>query len=293
MRSLLGAGLVLAFAGAAPPSPAAVPQPAALFGGGQVQAAYDPHGFGVHFVTIRIDRTGGTLTFYGDWAQRCSGIPDAITATFVAEQVRIRSGTFSDRGDIRGQSPTASGPFRFSGRFTSATSAAGTGSVTTTWRPGNGRTYRCSTGLVRWQARVTPGLGSTEGAAKVRKGRTYYGNTSQNLPILIRVGPGGRRVVQAAVLWDTTCENAKSGLGLQTTMPPHPVEGGRAEHVARYSEQRGYAPGQVTRVVSSYHAIFGSATVAGTWAVIADVEAASGRRVDRCRSGRIRWKASL
>ena len=46
-----------------------------------------------------------------------------------------------------------------------------------------------------------------------KAGKAYFGNTTQRLPMVLRVAPDGRSVAQQAVMWNARCKHNVAGLG--------------------------------------------------------------------------------
>ena len=93
------------------------------------------------------------------------------------------------------------------GRFTSPTSATGTGDSEFTFAAPDGKHYDCSTGTVKWQARDDAHTASG-GKASLRPGSVYYGNVhgaTGRLPFVLRVSSTGKSVEEAAALVDAPC----------------------------------------------------------------------------------------
>jgi hypothetical protein len=270
---LLAGLLVLASAASAPLAP-----PGELLGGGAIP---ENGTYGLHFVTVRVTPDGRRVKFYGDWNGACEGFTGAVTASFFKIAAIAKDGSFKGRGPL--DSAVAAGPFSFQGTFTSPASAAGTGSVHFTFTPGPGRSYLCDTGTVAWQVRADRPL---RGSPRPRPGAAYYGNTSQDLPFVLRVSPDGRSVVQAALLWNATCAKSKAGLSSATFTPTAPISQGAFSTTQRYTDAK-----LSGRVVSTDTGRFGQRAAAGTWHIHVDVVARRGGIADTCDSDRISWKA--
>ena len=272
MRLLAGL-LVLASAASAPLAP-----PGELLGGGAIP---ENGTTGLHFVTVRVTPDGRHVKFYGDWNGACQGFTGAVTASFYKIAAIAKDGSFKGRGPL--DSAVAAGPFSFEGAFTSPTSATGTGSVHFTFAPGPGKSYLCDTGTVAWQVRADRPLG---GSPRPRPRAAYYGNTSQDLPFMLRVSPDGRSVVQAALLWSATCAKSKAGLSSATFTPTAPIAQGAFSTTQRYTDAK-----LSGRVVSTDTGRFGQRAAAGTWHIHVVVVGRRGGIADKCDTGRISWKA--
>ncbi len=271
--------LALAAAASAGASPPLAP-PGELLGGGAIPLKGS---YGLHFVTVRVTPDGKRVKLYGDWNGSCKGFRGPVTASFFAQVPLSKDGSFKGSGPL--DSAVAVGPFTFQGAFTSPTSAAGTGNVHFTFTPGGGQSYSCDTGTVVWRVRADRPV---SGPPRPHAGATYYGNTSQNLPLVLRVSPDGRSVGQAALLWNAGCAKAKSGLSTGTISPPSRIAGGVFSTTQRYNDASISG-----RVVSVDTGRFGATTAAGTWHVHVEVVGKGGRVADTCDSGQITWRARL
>jgi hypothetical protein len=284
---LLWAFPVLAFAWLALAARAASVQPAmppggSLLGGGAVGTRFVPlASYQLHFTTVTMARDAKSVSFYGDWNGRCAGYGGAVTATFWQRADIRGDGTFEGKGPL--ESTAAEGTYVFSGRFTGAGSAAGTGRVVFTFKSG-GSSYTCDTGTVSWQVRTSV---NRFGRARPVAGRAYYGNTTQRLPMVLRVSADGRQIVQQAGLWNAKCRRNIAGLGRATSSPSFPIRrDGTFGFTERYTEAYGDFTAHIT---STHEGRFGLSTAGGTWRVRVDVRDRAGKQADRCDSGALRW----
>lgn len=173
--------------------------------------------------------------------------------------------------------------------------------------PDTGETRsRCSTGAIRWSARIAPRSAGRGNSAPV--GRSgYFGRTAQRLPFLLRVLPGGRAVRPAGMTFNASCPSLR-GSPLDVVAPermrisppkrragrPVAGTGGRFGSSGRLT--RRFSSDQYGPVSETYRwrlrGRFGSDGVAGTWRVDGVVvREADGTEVDRCTTGRNRWHA--
>lgn len=267
---------------------ALLPKPRALLGGGAIGARFVPRAnYELHFTTVSVGSDGRSVKFYGDWNGRCQGFEGPVTAAFFKQVEIDGDGSFDGKGEL--ESTSATGRFEFRGRFKDAGSASGTGRVRFTFRPDpNSAAYSCDTGTVSWQTRTSM---RNFGAPRPRPGRVYFGNTTQRLPVLLRVSPDGRFVSQQAVLWNAECKVNRTGLGRGTASPPVRIRNGRFAFTEKYTERYGDF---VANISSTHVGVFGATRVAGTWRVRVDVRRASNnKRADSCDSGRVSWSARL
>jgi hypothetical protein len=265
----------------------AIPSAGSLLGGGAVGERFVPlANYGLHFTTVSMADDGKSVKFYGDWNGRCEGFRGAVTASFFKQVTIGGDGTFRGKGPL--ESTSADGTFAFQGRFTGTGSAAGTGEVTFTFHSGNS-SYKCDTGTVSWQVRTAL---ARFGRPRPMAGHGYYGNTSQRLPVMLRVSRDGRSIGQQAALWNAKCKKNVAGLGRATSSPLMQIHSdGTFGFTERYTENYG---GFVAHITSTHEGRFGLSTAAGTWRVRVDVRNASTRKqADSCDSGPIRWAVRI
>jgi hypothetical protein len=276
-----------AVAGRAAPGRPVLPAAGALLGGGAVADRFASSAdYRLHFTTVSFARDGRHVTFYGGWNDRCRGYDGAVTATFFQQVAVGVDGSFRGRGQL--DSTYAQGTFRFGGRFTGPGSAAGTGSVKFTFYTARDK-YSCDSGTVSWQARTAL---SRYGRPHPRAGRPYFGNTTQRLPMVLRVSRDGRSVGRQALMWNARCKHNVAGLGRSTSSPAMTIHAdGTFGFTERYTETYGNF---VARISSTHTGRFGLSTASGTWRVHVDVR--SGRtnaRADTCDSGPLRWAVRI
>jgi hypothetical protein len=267
----------------------ALPARGTLLGGGAVTPGYNPTGgYGLGFVSLAVaHRDGRTVVFYGDWNGNCPGYAGPVTATFV-QRVAIRpDGSFSGSGAV--PSTVAVGTFSFEGHFTGPAGAEGTGRVVFKYKPGN-VTYSCDTGKVTWQARADAGA---SGKPRPKPNGTYFGGTSQTLPIVLNLTPDGTAIAQAALLWNVQCQRNKSGIGRGTVSPPVSLDRGSFSATSQYDDL-GIQPGVIAHVTSARSGRFGAVSATGTWRIHIELRtSANNQLIDVCDSGLVRWHASL
>jgi hypothetical protein len=277
----------LAVAGRAASGRPAFPAGGALLGGGAVAKQFvETANYHLHFTTVSLTDDGRRVKFYGDWNARCAGWKGPVTATFF-KQVPIQAdGTFQGTGPL--ESTSADGTFVFRGRFSGAGRASGTGSVRFTFHNG-ASSYRCRTGTLGWQVRTAL---NRFGRPRPVAGHAYFGNTTQRLPMVLRVASDGRTVSQQALLWNATCKNNVAGLGRATSSPTMTIRrNGTFGFTERYTET--YA-NSVAHITSTHTGRFGLSTASGTWHVHVDIRnAQTKQRADSCDSGAVRWFVRL
>src|SRR2546423_1682804 len=104
-----------------------IPGKSAFLGGGSIEAKYRP---GFHpklaWINLAVSKNGKTVTAYGDWNASCTGFGPPARASFTTKPFTPRAdGSFVAVGDL---SPSnTAGHYALTRRFTSSTSATGTG----------------------------------------------------------------------------------------------------------------------------------------------------------------------
>jgi hypothetical protein len=276
----------LALAGRAASGRPAIPPAGSLLGGGAAGEHFVPAAdYSLHFTTVSLAADGKSVKFYGDWNGRCQGYSGAVTASFF-QKVDIRGdGSFEGKGKL--ESSVAEGTFLFKGRFAGSGKAGGMGQVKFTFHNGDA-SYACDTGTVSWQVRTSLGR---FGQARPLAGHAYFGNTTQRLPMVLRVSRDGRSVGQQAVLWNAKCKKNIAGLGRATSSPPMPIrQDGSFGFTERYTENYGAF---VAHITSTHEGRFGLSTASGTWRVKIAVRDAAGKQSDSCDSGPLRWAVRI
>jgi hypothetical protein len=276
----------LAIAARADSGRVAVPPGGSLLGGGAVGARFVPlASYQLHFTTVTVQDDAKSVRFYGDWNGRCAGFDGAVTASFWQRTDVKGDGTFKGKGPL--ESTSAEGTYEFEGHFTGSGSAEGTGRVQFTFHSGDS-SYTCDTGTVAWQVRTSV---SRFGRPRPEAGRAYFGNTTQRLPMVLRVSRDGRTIEQQAALWNAKCKHNLAGLGRATSSPSFPI---RSDGTFGFTERYTEAYGDFTAHITSTHqGRFGLSTAAGTWRIRVDVRDQKGKRVDSCDSKPMRWFVRL
>ncbi len=276
----------LAIAARADSGHVAMPPAGSLLGGGAVGARFVPlAGYQLHFTTVSLANDAKSVRFYGDWNGRCDGFNGAVTASFWQRADLKDDGSFKGTGPL--ESTSAEGTYTFDGHFTGAGSAEGTGRVVFTFHSGS-ETFKCDTGTVAWQVRTSV---NTFGHPRPQAGRAYFGNTTQRLPMVLRVSRDGRTIEQQAALWNAKCAHNLAGLGRATSSPSFPIRrDGTFGFTERYTEAYGAFTAHIT---STHEGHFGLSTAAGTWRVHVDVRDSAGKRADSCDSRPMRWAVRI
>jgi hypothetical protein len=237
------------------------------------------------------------VTAYGDWNASCAGLAAPARASFTAKAIALKpDGSFVAVGDL-GAANTA-GHYALTGKFTSPTSATGTGQSQFTFAAPDGKHYDCDTGEVKWQAREDSRAASG-GKPALKAGTVYYGNThgpNGRLPFVLRVGPGGKTIEEAAALVDAQCKQDASYFVHVDPIFAHvnvSSDGSFASAPSYTDSLLGRKPGQEGHVSMAIKGKFGRTTVSGTWQVKVKLElSASGAVLDTCSSGLMRFKAA-
>ncbi len=291
---------LLALAGAAV-AWSAGPGKGAFFGGGQIEATYTA---GFHpklaWINLAVSKDGKTVTAYGDWNAACTGYSAPARASFVAKAIAPKpDGSFTATGELSGANTT--GHYVLAGRFTSPTSAVGTGQAQFTFLsrgPQTSRKYECDTGTVNWQAR-DDAHSPSGGKPSPKANAVYYGNvrgSTGRLPFMLRVGSTGKTVEEATALVDARCTQDPSYYAHADPIFAHVKikPGGTFTGRTAYTDSLlGKGFGQEGRVTMSIGGRFGGSTVTGTWRVaVKIVFSSTGKLVDSCSSGAMTFKAA-
>jgi hypothetical protein len=271
----------------------------ALLGGGSVGAQRTTDHLDVKFTTIRIQKDGKSLHFYGDWIARCDGNL-LVTANFDQIVPIAADGSFSGTGPLN--SEIADGTFEFNGKLSrivlggrSVEAARGTGRVNFSFHPDPAQPHACDTTVVNWQARTSP---TASGKATPRKGGSYYGNTSATFPVVMRVSSNGKQVVQTGLEFVLKCAKREQP-SLEADITPTMAIGrnGSFVNVERYEERiraaQIWGEGSVMKYTAVFRGKFGAWAVRGSLKVDATVVASDGTTLDTCSSGPLSFAASL
>ncbi len=263
--------------------------PQGNFGGGAlVSPPADIFGAGNAVVALRA-LPGGRLEIEATVRARCAGGDISESAKIAA------NGSFSAEGTVT-QQPTPSTKittsYEMSGRFTDASSAGGTISATIK-RDVEGRQTTCKSGTVSFAARrPTSGVGKAGAVGAAR----YYGTTAQkstgpNRPIVLRISADGKRITRALFSYSVTCSDDKVAIGVEAPRTNIAINSkGRVSDRDRTTQTEGEA---VVKIDDRFTAELGAKGARGTFA-LSDVttDRASGRTLQTCRTGTIRWRAS-
>jgi hypothetical protein len=274
---------------AAPAVAQAPSPPRGNFGGGAlVSPPRDIFGAGNALVALRA-LPERRLEIEATVRAKCAG-GDISAATKIAA-----SGTFGADGTVTQEpSPalTITTTYKLSGRFTGAGEAEGTIAATIV-RSLEGRKTTCRSGEVAFAVRrPTTGLG-TPGAPKAAH---YYGTTTQkstgpNRPIVMRVSADGKRITRALFGESVKCSDDRVSIGVEAPRTNIAIDSrGRVTDRDKFTITEGEA---VTYVDDRFTAQLGTRGARGTFSLSdRTTDRASGRTIQTCKSGTIRWRAS-
>ncbi len=274
-------------------APAAIAEaptpPRGNFGGGAlVSPPADIFGAGNAIVALRA-LPERRLEIEATVRAKCAG-GDISAATKIAT-----SGAFGSDGEVTqepGPGLKITTTYKLSGRFTGANAAEGMISATMV-RSLEGRKTTCRSGEVKFAVRrATSGLG-TPGAPKAAR---YYGTTAQkstgpNRPIVMRVSADGRRITRALFGESVKCDDGRLSIGVEAPRTNVAIDSrGRVKDRDRFTITEGET---VTYVDDSFTAQLGTRGARGTFSLSdRTTDRASGRTIQRCKSGTIRWRAA-
>jgi hypothetical protein len=204
-------------------------------------------------------------------------------------------GAFEAKGsETQEPSPTVriTTKYVLSGRFTAADAAEGTISATIE-RSVEGRTERCRTGAVDFGARRPTTAVGTPGAPRAAR---YYGTTAQrgagpNRPIVLRISADGRRITRALFGESVRCSDGKLSIGVEAPRTNIRIDArGRVRDHEHFDLKQGET---VVHVDDHFTAEVGATGARGTLALSDRTsDRASGRTIQTCKSGTVRWRAS-
>jgi hypothetical protein len=280
----------LAAGGLATPATAQAPiKPEGNFGGGALVAAPRAiDGAGNAIVALRA-LPKRRLEIEATVRGRCAG-GDISAATKVSA-----GGSFESEGTVSQQPDPAlkiTTTYKLSGSFTSRGAAEGTLSATLE-RSLEGKTTTCRSGTVKFSVRrPTGGLGDP-GAPKAA---FYYGTTAQRStgptrPIVLRVSANGRRLSRALFGESVKCSDDRVAIGIEAPRTDVPIDSrGRVADHELYEFTQGEA---VVHVDDHFTAELGSRGARGTFSLSSRAaDRASGRTIQTCKSGTVRWRAA-
>jgi hypothetical protein len=204
-------------------------------------------------------------------------------------------GSFAAKGS-ESQEPSPSvqitTKYALSGRFTAAAAAEGTISATIA-RSAEGRTKRCRTGPVEFGVRRPTGGVGAPGAPRAAR---YFGTTSQrgvgpSRPIVLRISADGQRITRALFGESVRCSDGKLSIGVEAPRTNIRLDArGRVRDREHFDLTQGET---VVHVDDRFTAEVGRTGARGTLALSdRTADRASGRTIQTCKSGTVRWRAS-
>lgn len=279
-------GVTVAVAQEPAPPPGA--PPVGSWGGGRLVDT-PKSAFGAGNIVIGLRATGdGKVQILADMGARCA------SATIKAKAAVAADGSFSASGVAKehdGGSRDRT-PYKIKGVI-DGDSASGTASMhsKTTRR---GRTARCKSGSVSWQARRADGNVGTPGPAP--NGAHFYGTTSQvvgggQAGIILPMSSNGHRVIR--VLFDAATRCRDGVLTGLDVLPASALIGAdgtfkTVDHYTFLISRRVRLRG-VDRVSGTIGSAGAFGTASSTFRYI---NVHSGHTVGRCRTGTVKWVAA-
>lgn len=282
-------GAVAAVALSAAADAQAPAPPAGNFGGGALVAPPNNHfGPGNAVVALRAlpDRK---LEIEATVRGSCAGGELAADTTVAAD------GSFSVKGTERTEpepNVKVTTTYTLAGTFSSPTAADGTVSATIE-RRAEGRTRHCRTGDVTFGVRRPDG---TIGTAGDQLPTRYYGTTSQRgvgprRPIVLRISGDGRVISRALFGESVRCSDRTRSTGIEAPRTNAAIDAkGRVNDHERFEVTSGTT---LVKVNDHFTAQLGSAGASGTFSLSdRTTDRASGRVIQSCKSGEVRWTAA-
>jgi hypothetical protein len=271
------------------PTPTPTPAPTGNFGGGALVAPPNEHfGPGNAVVALRA-LPERKLEIEATVRGSCSGGELAADATVAAD------GGFSAKGTERTEPERGvkvTTAYTLDGSFSAPSAAVGTISATIERRE-SGRTRRCRTGLVKFGVRRPAGTIGTQGKELPMR---YYGTTSQRgagprRPIVLRLSGDGLVISRALFGESVRCSDHTRSTGIEAPRTNARIDGkGRVDDRERYEIKQGNA---VVKVDDRFTAQLGSAGARGTLSLSdRTTDRDSGRVIQSCKSGEVRWTAA-
>ncbi len=263
--------------------------PAGNFGGGALVAPPRPiDGAGNAIVALRA-LPKRRLEIEATVRGRCAG-GDISAATKV-----LASGRFASDGTVSQEPSPAlkiTTTYKLSGHFTSTGAAEGTLTATID-RSLEGRKTSCRSGIVRFAVRRPAGGLGDPGAPKAAR---YYGTTSQkstgpSRPIVLRVSSSGRILSRALFGESVKCDDGQLSVGIEAPQTDVAIDArGRVTDREKYTITQGEA---LIHVNDRFTAELGSRGARGTFSLSArTADRASGRTIQTCKSGTVKWRAA-
>jgi len=266
----------------------------------------------VQFVSLQLNRGGTRATERATLVVRCNGDPSIrrVLDNLTLAQISVSDGRARGTGVIEENIPPSvpivgglsrRGTVNYRIRLGALGRAAGIlRSRFTVSDPVSGAVRaRCDTGTLRWSGRIAPrDAGRGRPAPVGRSG--YFGTTTQRLPFLLEVLPGGRAVRPAGMTFRAPCPSLRAMPLDLVSKERMPISRGKPKVRGRFGSS-----GRLIRRFSSVEfgpvreffrwrlrGRFGADGVAGSWRVTGTVvRDTDGAEVATCTTGRNRWRA--
>jgi hypothetical protein len=284
------AGVIVAVTCAVPAVAEAPPVPRGNFGGGALASPpRDIFGAGNVVVAMRA-LPARRLEIEATVRARCAGGDISADAKLATDGAFRAHGTVTQQPDPVTKVVTT---YELAGRFTTDQAAEGTISATIK-RSVEGRTTTCKTGKVDFGARrPVTGVGAV-GAPEAAR---YYGTTTQksaggpSRPIVLRVSGDGSRVSRALFAYSVKCSDDAVAIGVEAPRTNIRIDSrGRVRDRDQSTQTEGET---VVHIDDRFTAELGERGARGTFALSdRTTDRASGRTIQTCKTGTIRWRAS-
>lgn len=273
-------------------------RPAGNFGGGALVAPPKAH-FGAGNVVVGLRALPGRkLEIEATIRANCPGAgADAKTAgaDIVADAKIAADGSFKTEGTETSEPDPGvllKTKYRLSGKFRSASVADGTISATID-RGAAGSTKRCRAGTVDFGARRP---GGDLGAPGARPNVNYYGTTAQHgvgprRAIVLRVSGDGLLITRGLFSESVKCSDGKRSSGIEAPRTNISVNAkGRVSDREQFTIDNGATE---TKVNDHFAATLGEDGAKGTFSLSdRTLDKDSGRTIQTCRSGTVKWTAA-
>ncbi len=267
---------------------------ALLAGGSLASSSTHPRPVGVNYSEARIDPSGQTLTFFGDWGTRCSH-GGAGLATFKAAGVAIAAdGSFTASGSAPDRGPGGSQVTTYSlaGSFVGDNAAVGSGTARVAVRPKHGKRFTCRAAAIRFRI-VDPTHPAS--VAQLAPATQYFGLTSKDFPTIMRTDAAGTALSSATVEYFVTCVKLRNRTPVTQELFPGPVRiaaDGSFSATHDYSTDL-FVPGRTARFHVTLAGRFAGGHLTGTWRVrVRLIDPKTHRQADSCTSGPLSFRSA-
>jgi hypothetical protein len=238
----------------------------------------------VTWVSARVSKDQKTVDFYGDIDLYCGGQNAGVYLTFATVPLRS-GGRFSGADPIEPETNSGlTGVMKFSGRFTARGIASGSLTIS-----GTKSGTPCETRKIPWQLR-SPFLAPHPRAAET--GGTYYGNTKDTFPVMVRTNASGTRLRQASLEYVYKCQNSnQESYGNEVTPGTALSKTGAFHSKDHFSHAT--APGITGHWTSTVDGRVKGDRATGTWTInIQMTRDSDGAVVDNCTTNAIEFNAA-